>query len=805
MALGSIVIDLLMRTGAFETDTRRAQRRLRELEKSSRDFATALQASFGGNLLASAASELVSQLARIPQALGDAVREAANFKDIEERIGAAAEEFAGFAVAAGTAGTSMQSLEDFTTKLIKNLSKVDDESKGAGAALAALGIPVQEFKRLDPVGQIERLSKALASFRSGPEQTAVLEALARGGAQLLPFLKALEEQGGRTNILTREQILLADDLADRQAKAAAELKAFIQAAIIPALPALTALTTAVADVVKAMIGIDNATQSLSGGSAIAKFAENAARSFAQLLDFIDTSIREFKALGQIVVTVATRDFEGFKRAIEEFRKADATPFTRAFDERLQQQARARNQLNAATDPRSLTFERAKPRINTAGLAEGTGDKANAEAKRQLDQSLRAIESAIDRERALLSQRQRFLDIFNSQGLVSIRDYYDAQHNIIEEATENQATLIALQIKALEDAQKKLKPEDRTANQTKINDLLAKGARLEQEASQRAIELTIEQTEAERRLGEEIKAINADVLELQGNLADAAAIRFDQSNFERIKRLTTEGQLGAVRQLDSLRKSAIEQAKFSEAQVEAGRITEALRLQEERIQVLRQVGATSELEALARTGDARKEAIAQLEALAKAQEAIARASGNADLALAAERTRLELEKLKAVADPLGDTFRGIFTDSASSALEGFITGTKSAKEAFAEFVASVLAGIARIVAQNIAQSLFGQGTSGGNLIGSFVQAIFGGSRAAGGDVLADRGYWVGERGPEWFAPRTAGTIVPATQAAPRGNSVVVHQNFTYHGSPDRRTQQQTHADAARGLQDATRDL
>lgn len=57
---------------------------------------------------------------------------------------------ASFAVAAGTAGTSMENIGRASVLLTKNLIGVDDESKAAGAALSALGVPIAEFKALDP-------------------------------------------------------------------------------------------------------------------------------------------------------------------------------------------------------------------------------------------------------------------------------------------------------------------------------------------------------------------------------------------------------------------------------------------------------------------------------------------------------------------------------------------------------------------------------------------------------------------------------------------------------------------------------
>jgi hypothetical protein len=59
--------------------------------------------------------------------------------------------------------------------------------------------------------------------------------------------------------------------------------------------------------------------------------------------------------------------------------------------------------------------------------------------------------------------------------------------------------------------------------------------------------------------------------------------------------------------------------------------------------------------------------------------------------------------------------------------------------------------------------------GGHLFGS--NSVFGGFRAAGGEVLADTPYIVGERGPELMIPGTSGSIVPNHQLASMGGSPV----------------------------------
>lgn len=87
------------------------------------------------------------------------------------------------------------------------------------------------------------------------------------------------------------------------------------------------------------------------------------------------------------------------------------------------------------------------------------------------------------------------------------------------------------------------------------------------------------------------------------------------------------------------------------------------------------------------------------------------------------------------------------------------------------VKDVLADLAKQMAsqalQSGLQSLFSSigGTASGGGVGSFLSSLFGGGRAEGGSVQAGRFYSVGERGPELFAPRMSGTIIPAgnTQA------------------------------------------
>jgi hypothetical protein len=160
----------------------------------------------------------------------------------------------------------------------------------------------------------------------------------------------------------------------------------------------------------------------------------------------------------------------------------------------------------------------------------------------------------------------------------------------------------------------------------------------------------------------------------------------------------------------------------------------------------------------------------------------------------------LEQQKADLDALLEKYPavGAAADAAATlATRGFsemVTGARSAKEVFADFLRSIADAlidtaktmIAQYIAIGIARMFAGLGGAGGS--GDFSPSNagpFGGSglstglsfdpsgfgRAMGGPVSAGRAHPVGERGPELFVPYQSGTIIPAdvTEALAAANN------------------------------------
>lgn len=447
MAAGSIVVDLLMRTGSFVTDTARASKQLKAFQKDVVSTAGSIK------------TQLVGALATAGVALSfDAlVHGAAKFKDLEEETGATAEDLASLAVVAATAGVEIDSIAAAAIKLTKNLSGVDDESKAAGAALTALGIPIQDFKKLDPVAQIDALSKAFNSFADGPQKSAVALALfGKAGAEQLKVFKALDEAGGRTVILTQAQIELADAYADRQAKLTATLKAYAQVAVTDLLPSLNELTQVTSEVFRELVGVDTAGKKLAGDSPIKEFAESAANVFAFLADSVQGVGRVVQTLGiyfgsagAAAAAVLSGEFQQARTIAEEARQdIEKVLSADLFSQRLAR-LRATAATAAASGDNQSAAESArlarKPRLEFDGTAKrkpgGTGDK-QSEAQKYLETLQKSGEQV-----QKLTDYEKALNDIQSKRLKGITPALE--RSILEQAKANDQARVAIELRTAE--------------------------------------------------------------------------------------------------------------------------------------------------------------------------------------------------------------------------------------------------------------------------------------------------------------------------------------------------------------------
>lgn len=400
-SLGSLVVTLGLNAAEFTSG-------LTKSEYEAKKFAEKIDKGIAAG--AKAAAVALTAMGAAGAAAFAAINSAANrvgeFKDLEEITGASAESLASFAIAAGVAGTDMKTLADASVKLTKSLVGVDDESKAAGAALTALGLPIKDFKQLDPAAQMEAVAKALANFEDGAGKTAVAVALfGKAGAQLLPFLKELEQQGGRQVILTQQQIEMADAYADAQKRATEELKLYVDRALIQALPAITDVVKAMKEFVVQLTGVDKETAALAANNGVVTFAEQGARALAFLVDAGDGVVRVALAIGTAWGGAAAAgrallsgEFARAKNIAAQVKQDIDDILTRQlFSDKLAKEQAARRQSDARRAVEDRGFRPPGRRLAFEGAEERKKEakERETEAERYIKQLERQEEATLD--------------------------------------------------------------------------------------------------------------------------------------------------------------------------------------------------------------------------------------------------------------------------------------------------------------------------------------------------------------------------------------------------------------------------
>jgi len=230
MAAGSIILDLLMRTGSFQTDTDRARKKLQLLKKDAIEAGKSLALGIAGVGVAAAGAFA---------ALDAAANSIAKYQELADQMGDTAENAASLQLAVDQSGVAFENVSAASVKLTSALASIEDDSKGAGAALKAMGLPLAEFQRLAPVDQMKAVADALSGIDDGATRTALaVQLFGRSGAQLIPFLNDLAERSEDQIQLTGQQIEAADRFSKGIATLRSEVKTAAQVMLADLFPAL---------------------------------------------------------------------------------------------------------------------------------------------------------------------------------------------------------------------------------------------------------------------------------------------------------------------------------------------------------------------------------------------------------------------------------------------------------------------------------------------------------------------------------------------------------------------------------------
>lgn len=557
--IGSLVVKLSAETASFHADLGRSTRLLEkhadDMKKSLQQVASVAKTSFAlfiGDISVRALKDFVLHT----------IEAAAALQDLSEQTGASATALSGFAPVAMISGTAMEAIGVSLTKLSKGLAGVDDETAGASRALQFLGIRAKDASGdlRDPAEVMNEVALKLAKFEDGAGKTALaMELFGKSGASVLPFLKDLAENQDLAIRLTAAQIEEADKASKAMGRMKAEFSFVAQTVVTSAIPALSALAGAFKDI---LLGSDNAVegvQRLRSDGSLTNWAQNTAQAIATVIDALRAIAHMIKAvIGSFQAVWADIELAGTflagGKGMNPFSQENQATLKTALDKRNAIVAQANKnyvdlwKMPLLTEALSKRFDDINKSTQAAAQAGEPKKKLKystatssvaANGMSSIDSDLRRLQAAVEAENDLFKNRQRIIDLYETQGYISIKEANESRLNAQNDFTEQLRASFEQEAAILNRglASVAKTTQDRIKLQDKLSEITTKRQKLEREAQQSNLERQI------RLPGETLKDLQEQASRSQNELRSAE---------EQIKTLR---ESGAISELESLRQLA----------------------------------------------------------------------------------------------------------------------------------------------------------------------------------------------------------------------------------------------------------
>ena len=238
MAAGSIVIDLLMRTGSFETDTKRAEAALKRFQKTATDQLQA--AAIAAGVLGSAFMVMAKQSIDAMDQMNEA----------SQKTGISVEALSQLGYAAKMSGVETESFTSAMVKFNRAIAEGATGSGNAAQAFKAIGISAAELKSSSPDQLLARVAEQLAGYADGATKTALAVAIfGRAGADMIPMLNEgadglakMREEGDKLGAtISTAAAKSADQFNDNLDKMMVKMKSFVKGIASEVIPTLNIL------------------------------------------------------------------------------------------------------------------------------------------------------------------------------------------------------------------------------------------------------------------------------------------------------------------------------------------------------------------------------------------------------------------------------------------------------------------------------------------------------------------------------------------------------------------------------------
>lgn len=450
-ALGSLVVKLGLEyaefTGGLDKSEQAAlasAKRVQDTFDGIKGSVAAVAGAVAGGL---AAAFTVSAFKSL---IGDAVAAGAALDDLAMQTGSTVDALSGLAEIGKFNDMGPEKIGAAMNMLTRNLASATEESKGAGAALQALGMNVEQFRSLKPEDQMQAIAKALDGVQDGASKSAVMMALyGREGANMLPFMKDLASAGQLQAIITAEQAAAAAQLDDNWVKLTTTGSETAREVAMGMVPALDEAVRAAMDVMSGTGGMREMLRGLVADGSIKRWTTESIKGLSYVADAGHIAWRVLQSAGKgmgglaaALVQALQGDFRGawntLKASGEDMIDVfDGPTIGARFRDSLDNVAQTSDAAGAATQKATLDFKNL-----------GAGGK---QAASELD---KLVKSGTELTASLLAQDTGLSGDFHKK--------WDSLSAAYQANKVSQDDLVAAQAKLLEQQPAMKKAMDETA-------------------------------------------------------------------------------------------------------------------------------------------------------------------------------------------------------------------------------------------------------------------------------------------------------------------------------------------------------
>jgi hypothetical protein len=822
MALGELVVKMSADIAQFQSDMGRAahiaQRQTLAMRREFDHLKGALASVFAG----------VSVHA-FTQFIDRTIEATDRLNDLRTRLGVTGQELIVLEGSALRGGVGLESISEVSTKLAKRLQEASTGSGDAANAFAALGIKV-----VNAEGGLKGVNETLreagvkfAGFEDGIDKSALaVAAFGKGGDRLIPVIEGIAETEKRFKQLgitiSEDVITQSDKFKDTMQDLHAVNEAQARQMIAQLLPTLQNLLDRYIDLKKEGTLLADVGRSLAFGlRAVFAIAIGTTAAFTALGKAIANTANTLSLFAQGEFKLGAQQSQANAQEI----RANLAKQFQIVKDAFSDQKREVDNFDLMGDPNKLGRRQAPRIVDLAKMQGEAKQAADALAKLQEDQAKRALDALKNEGK----RREALVELQHAASLLNETEYFNRRLAIAQQASVAEIKVLDAQIARQRDdvdkAPKNTKEYHEAVN--RLGKSLFERNELEKQFQQFGESLTFSKAKSADEYRRAVEQLNIQLLELQGRSVEAAAARFSASSRGDQLRFILAEDEAALNTQERIQEGIALQAQFNEAKDKYAEIQARLAIDEERIQNSLRVGAIGQIDALNQLSAARRASTEEMDRQLDIIGRIAAVSPDSKVKLQFDQMRVSVEKLKTESDLLADKFNTLFSDSVASAFSDFVTGSKTAADAFKAFTSSVVKGISDIAAKQIAADIFGSKSAGGG-VGGLLAGIFGGKskypddlgvygsttdQTGGGGaglVSAITGIWskfVGSYDVGTpYVPRTGlamihqgERIIPASENIGGGNGMRVVQNFYITGATDKRSQAQIFAAASAGLQ------